>query len=239
MGCSYCQTPNERKLEMITEQELEDNDSDNKSMEKTKASPPGQVKIENKNEEKVNEKIEFDKSNFSEALFGYMNAARTKPTIFADSFEKYIPSIINNGDGTYSLDIPGQTNGKLILKYGEESFKNTMLFLRSMIPIEPLTYDPDLELNSEYDEKTSKSIKYISSQLNQRISDLNGRYTKFSLNIDQDILDPELAVVIQVIENIRLNSDKKRNVFSHEYTHLGVTSVKGNNTLISYVVFAK
>lgn len=238
MGCYFSQEPN-KKLEMILEQDGEDNDSNNKSLEGTKASPPSKVKSEKESEKKVIEKIVFDKSNFSEALFGYMNAARTKPAIFANSFEKYIPLIKNNGDGTYSIDIPGETNGKILLKYGEESFKSTMLFLRSMIPIEPLTYDPDLELNSEYDEKTSKSIKFISNQLNKRISDLNGRYTKFSLNIDQDILDPELAVIIQVIENIRINSDKKRNAFSHEYTHLGVTCVKQNNTMISYVVFAK
>ena len=98
----------------------------------------------------------------------------------------------------------------------------------------------ELELGSVYDERTATSIKSISEQLNRKIQELNGKYTKYSLNVDQDILDPELCAILQVVENIKMCSDKKRNVFSNIYTNLGVTTLSnGNDKVITYIIFAK
>ena len=160
--------------------------------------------------------------------------------MFADCFDKYAHYIIKNEDNTFSINVPGQTNGSIKLLFDDEAFERTIFFLKNMVPIEPFNYDTELELGSVYDERTATSIKSISEQLNRKIQELNGKYTKYSLNVDQDILDPELCAILQVVENIKMCSDKKRNVFSNIYTNLGVTTLSnGNDKVITYIIFAK
>lgn len=235
MGCSsICQAKPEKIFEMNKDQGEET--QENFVVKSSKKKKPK----EEEEETKPPQKIEYDKSNYSQALFNYINAARTQPALFADCFEKYVHYITKNEDNTFSINVPGQTNGSIKLLFDEEAFERTIFFLKNMVPIEPFNYDPELELGSVYDERTATSIKSISEKLNRKIQELNGKYTKYSLNVDQDILDPELCAILQVVENIKMCSDKKRNVFSNIYTNIGVTTLSnGNDKVITYIIFAK
>ena len=236
MGCSsICQAKPDKIFEMNQDQGEET--QANLVVKSSKKKKPIQEKPD---EETKPQTIEYDKSNYSQALFNYINAARTQPALFADCFDKYAHYIIKNEDNTFSINVPGQTNGSIKLSFDDEAFERTIFFLKNMVPIEPFNYDTELELGSVYDERTATSIKSISEQLNRKIQELNGKYTKYSLNVDQDILDPELCAILQVVENIKMCSDKKRNVFSNIYTNLGVTTLSnGNDKVITYIIFAK
>ena len=109
MGCSsICQARPERLFEINQEQGEET--QANFVVKSSKKKKPIQEKPKDEDEENKPKKIEYDKSNYSQALFNYINAARTQPALFADCFDKYAHYITKNDDNTFSINIPGQTN---------------------------------------------------------------------------------------------------------------------------------
>lgn len=239
MGCQICN--NKQKIQKaiyLNEiSELQTNDPSFQTYPTLQSYQTFQTKSQKEFLQEVTEEDEdpekFEKSNYTSALFSYLNLARTKPEKFKDLIKKYIDDI--QEDPVPYIDLEAKTNGPVQLYKGKKAFIATATLFSQRNGMRPLKYDAELEIECKEDSQVT-GLRFITKVINDKVASLKGKYSRYYVNVSIDLLDPELDAVLQVVDD-KKGSNRKNNIFSKEITHVGITRFVDSN--IVYLIFAR
>lgn len=167
-----------------------------------------------------------------------MNNLRQNPAFFADKVIGAI-SYIKQQEGKMIFEL---SNGsKVALNKGEEAFRECAEKLRNNIPyLHPFILKEDLAIPIPEETADWKKNEVIASSLNKLKEANMDKYSDFTFNLDLGINDPELSLILQVVDDSNFKGRRAANLLSKELKYIGISSAaKGKKSFCVYVVFAK
>ena len=116
-----------------------------------------------------------------------------------------------------------QDDTKVSLLKGEESFKKCIEILLKISPLEPLKISEDIVLEVPDDpDIQSKSFNKLQSQLKAQFPS-----NKIGCNLDLGPPNPEIIVLLQLVDDNKNNGLRRNNILDSNYKNLGVSIKKG------------
>jgi len=117
---------------------------------------------------------------------------------------------------------------KIKLYKGEENFLETAKLLKNTSPMKPLNFNENIVV--PIFDNLENSINY-----NNIIKDKN-----INLFFKGNIKNPEIAVLLMIIDDNEFSEKKKRNaILNKEFKHIGIESKFVNNKFIAHFSFSK
>lgn len=165
--------------------------------------------------------------NYSKYIFSQINKLRTNPQSFIKIIEDSKKNIIKDKLGRI---IYNGTN-KILLKKGEQAFDEAIIFLKKMKPIEKLIFNPYIVADVP---KTENEIRYR-NDLRLKVENLANEGI-FIKSFWRDIIkDPELSLLIMIIDDTGYNSGKRRqDLFDTNMKYIGINSNEINGNFCAY-----
>ena len=197
------------------------------------------IKLENNNinikEEKESEYL--SKNLFNKKIFELINKIRQNPP----EYSKFVLDNIKYINIENKEEINQETEMKEIkqififkkkvkikLYKGEENFLETAKLLKNTSPMKPLIFNENIVV--PIFDNIENSINY-----NNIIKDKN-----INLFFKGNIKNPEIAVLLMIIDDNEFSEKKKRNaILNKEFKHIGIESKFVNNKFIAHFSFSK
>ena len=197
------------------------------------------IKLENNNinikEEKESEYL--SKNLYNKKIFELINKIRQNPP----EYSKFVLDNIKYINIENKEEINQETEMKEIkqififkkkvkikLYKGEENFLETAKLLKNTSPMKPLNFNENIVV--PIFDNIENSINY-----NNIIKDKN-----INLFFKGNIKNPEIAVLLMIIDDNEFSEKKKRNaILNKEFKHIGIESKFVNNKFIAHFSFSK
>jgi len=197
------------------------------------------IKLENNNinikEEKESEYL--SKNLYNKKIFELINKIRQNPP----EYSKFVLDNIKYINIENKEEINQETEMKEIkqififkkkvkikLYKGEENFLETAKLLKNTSPMKPLNFNENIVV--PIFDNLENSINY-----NNIIKDKN-----INLFFKGNIKNPEIAVLLMIIDDNEFSEKKKRNaILNKEFKHIGIESKFVNNKFIAHFSFSK
>ena len=169
-------------------------------------------------------------TEYTNTMFKLINKIRKNPPAFADLVEKATKYITKENERlifSYKL--------KVALSKGEEVFKQVAEELRQMTPMTPFEFRDDIVIEVPSEEEELKDIKvFMNKVLEKKKSCSLASYFKDAIK------DPEIAILMIIIDDTEKNSGKKRAaVLNKDFKYIGISSILEGNTFCAYYTFSK
>lgn len=187
---------------------------------------------------KKKKKAKKTENNFNLEFLEALNNLRQNPQLFADKVIAAI-SYIKEEDGKQIFELPN--GSKIALNKGEEAFRDCAEKLRNNIPnLPPFVLKPELTVPIPEASADWKKNDLIANALNLVKENNKSSYSDFLFNLDLGVSDPELSVVLQVVDDSNFKGRRSQNLLSKDLKYVGISHAsKGKKSFCVYVVFAK
>ena len=192
------------------------------------------VNISQKESEENNEEInlKIPKENFCKYLLEQINKIRADPQSFIGVIEDAKDNIKKRKNGKYYY------NGnkiKVALIEGESAFNETIYFLKSCKPMEPLTFSQSLIPPIPQDEEEINDKNYLKKNVEKML--INGlRINSYWRDV---INDAEICFLLMIVDD---NGDKKgmrrNDILNPKMKEIGISSFEVNRQLVNYFVLS-
>ena len=176
--------------------------------------------------------IKIPDDNFSKYLLEQINKIRSDPQSFVGVIEDAKDNIKKSRSGKYYY------NGnkiKVALKDGESAFNETIEFLKSCQPMEPLEFSKDLIPNPPQNVEEIEDRNYLKKNVELMI--LNG--IKINSYWRDLIKDAEISFLLMIVDD---NGDKKgmrrNDILNPKMKYIGISSIEINGHFINYFVLS-
>ena len=177
----------------------------------------------------MNISMPFD--NYSRYFLSQVNKIRTEPQSFIGVIEDSKANIIKDRLGRIIY------NGKIkvALNAGEAAFDEAIEYLKELNPMQPLTYNQMITVNTPVSENEILDKNDLTYKVESMINS--------SLNIKsywRDVIkDPELSFLLMIIDDNGIKSGMRRkDILSPYMKHIGITSTEINKNFVCYVTLA-
>lgn len=176
--------------------------------------------------------------DYQTSLFMYINAIRTKPKEYTSIINTYQSLIKYDNKGAY-IYIKNKTLTRIALYQGTHAFKSAVFQLSNINTLLPFEYDDKLCMAISSDKSLWNSSKHLGTMLIAKSKEMGKKYKKYGINFVMDCVDGELSSLIQIVDDdYRTCGQRKSNVLSKEYTHIGISFLESENNAVTYVTFA-
>ena len=177
----------------------------------------------------MNISMPFD--NYSRYFLSQVNKIRTEPQSFIGVIEDSKANIIKDRLGRIIY------NGKIkvALNAGEAAFDEAIEYLKELNPMQPLTYNQMITVNTPVSENEILDKNDLTYKVESMI--------KSGLNIKsywRDVIkDPEISFLLMIIDDNGIKSGMRRkDILSPYMKHIGITSTEINKNFVCYVTLA-
>ena len=177
----------------------------------------------------MNISMPFD--NYSRYFLSQVNKIRTEPQSFIGVIEDSKANIIKDRLGRIIY------NGKIkvALNAGEAAFDEAIEYLKELNPMQPLTYNQMITVNTPVSEDEILNKNDLTYKVESMI--------KSGLNIKsywRDVIkDPEINFLLMIIDDNGIKSGMRRkDILSPYMKHIGITSTEINKNFVCYVTLA-
>lgn len=172
-------------------------------------------------------------------LLSEINEARTSPSTFKNKLYKY-EKYIHQVNGTFYIKADIHNNIKLY--HGIKSFEECDLFLSNQRPLCPLTLKN--EFNLQFPDSNLANCdkeQYLTKILTKKTIELKEHnYIITNFHYDISIGNPELSVLLQVVDDTNSKNQRRLNIFSNTTKYIGITVGHLKDGLFCfYFVFGK
>ena len=172
-------------------------------------------------------------------LLAEINEARTSPSTFKNKLYKYA-KYIHQVNGTFYIKADEHNNIKLF--QGMKSFEECDMFLSNQRPLYPLTLKN--EFNLQFPDSNAKICdkgNYLTKALTKKTIELKEyNYIITNFHYDISIGNPELSVLLQVVDDTNSKTQRRLNIFSNITKYIGITVGHLKDGLFCfYFVFGK
>jgi len=196
---------------------------------------PIQNRIQNMNMSNMinmpNMNISMPFDNYSRYFLSQVNKIRTEPQSFIGVIEDSKANIIKDRLGRIIY------NGKIkvALNAGEAAFDEAIEYLKELNPMQPLTYNQMITVNTPVSENEILDKNDLTYKVESMI--------KSGLNIKsywRDVIkDPEISFLLMIIDDNGIKSGMRRkDILSPYMKHIGITSTEINKNFVCYVTLA-
>ena len=169
--------------------------------------------------------------NYSRYFLSQVNKIRTEPQSFIGVIEDSKANIIKDRLGRIIY------NGKIkvALNAGEAAFDEAIEYLKELNPMQPLTYNQMITVNTPVSENEILDKNDLTYKVESMI--------KSGLNIKsywRDVIkDPEISFLLMIIDDNGIKSGMRRkDILSPYMKHIGITSTEINKNCVCYVTLA-
>ena len=178
----------------------------------------------------INLKIPND--NFSKYILEQINKIRADPQSFIGVIEDAKDNIKKSRKGKYYYS---GNKIKVALKEGESAFNETIEFLKTCQPMNPLEFSKDLIPNPPQNEEEIEDRNYLKKNVELMI--LNGK--KINSYWRTLINDAEICFLLMIVDD---NGDKKgmrrNDILNPKMKNIGISSVEINGQFVNYFVLS-
>jgi hypothetical protein len=177
--------------------------------------------------------------DFKTNMLDLINEARSNPVEFSTIVKEYKNLIHLDINNKPFIEIKDKSLQRINLIKGEAAFDDLVASLHSILPLSPFNYKNELELSIDT-ENGSKREK-ITELLSKQSQDLASEYKSFGFHLDSDVKDPELSVILQLVDDSSFKGLRRNNLLSYNFNCIGISHTDLNNTdkFYVYLVFAK
>lgn len=177
--------------------------------------------------------------NFKKDIFECINNIRMNPQEFAGIVASFVENIEEGSKNSKPyLEIDGVADNKIYLVKGKSAFISCIEMLNSLHPLPPLTYKDELELELPEDPESWTKREVLTERLEDKASQLTGKYESFGFQYIQGVLDPVLATVLQIVDDSTFHGQRRNNILSHNFKYMGVShSKRVKDQFCSYITF--
>ena len=169
-------------------------------------------------------------TEYTKTMFKLIKKIRRNPPEFANLIEQSIKYITNENNRlifSYKL--------KVALTKGESVFKQVAEELRKMPPMPPLEFKDDIVIEVPSEEDDLKDIKVFMNKVLEKKKNCS-----LDAYFKDAIKDPEIAILIIIVDDTEKNSGKKRAaVLNKDFKYIGISSIYEGNTFCAYYTFSK
>ncbi len=178
----------------------------------------------------INLKIPND--NFSKYILEQINKIRADPQSFIGVIEDAKDNIKKSRKGKYYYS---GNKIKVALKEGESAFNETIEFLKTCQPMNPLEFSKDLIPTPPQNEEEIEDRNYLKKNVELMI--LNGK--KINSYWRTLINDAEICFLLMIVDD---NGDKKgmrrNDILNPKMKNIGISSVEINGQFVNYFVLS-
>ena len=180
---------------------------------------------------------------YNKKVFELINKIRENPSSYANIIEESIKYIQtkkerikdSSGEEREITKIIFKKKLKVALTKGEIAFKEAANILRNIIPVEPLIFNKDILIPLPENEEDIKNPYFLRN---------NGEKVKENTSLEiyfKDLIkDPEISVLLMIVDDNGKNAGKKRNcLLSPNYKYISINSKFIGKTFIAYYSFSK
>jgi len=173
--------------------------------------------------------------NFVEELLAAINRVRANPAEFQNNILDNIQNI-KSEEGKLIFDAHGT---KVAVVGGEEAFKAAANKLPNYQSCGSLQFREDLVINVPEDHKDWKNNTLITQLLSNKKKEVAGKYAECAFNMDMGVSDPELSVLLQIVDDSPFKGKRRENILNPEHKYVGIHYIKQKHKFCCYLVFAK
>ena len=154
-------------------------------------------------------------TNYVKKVFYLINKIRTNPAQFSEyiiASEKYIKEIEDRV--IYDNKI------KVALNEGKKMFSECAEYLRTLPPMEELSFNDDIVLECPTEPNSIKDINYFKQKVIEKKES-----QKIEAYFKDSISEPEISVLLIIVDDSVKNPKKKREaVLNPKYKYIGISS---------------
>ncbi|MCQ2817148.1 MAG: hypothetical protein MJ252_07775 [archaeon] len=168
-----------------------------------------------------------------------INYVRTNPKGLILKIKELIPKIQKEEDKVF-LRINNKINIKL--SKGESSFEECLNYLQTQKSLNTLIFKEELSLEfPEYNPDQCDKKNYLTEALNKKNTQVNKIGLKIiNFHYDLSLLEPELSVLMQIIDDTNFIHQRRKNIFNSEAKYIGVNiGKKTEEVYCYYIIIAK
>jgi hypothetical protein len=179
----------------------------------------------------INMNISMPLDNYSRYFLSQVNKIRTEPQSFIGVIEDSKANIIKDRQGRIIY------NGKIkvALNIGESAFDEAIEFLKELSPMQPLTYNQMLTVNTP----VSENEILDKDDLTNKIKAMVNSGVKIKSYWRDVIKDPEISFLLMIIDDNGIKSGMRRkDILSPYIKYIGISSAEINNNFVCYVTLA-
>jgi hypothetical protein len=176
--------------------------------------------------------------NFKTSLFELINEARSYPLEFIDRIKEYKAYIKTENNKPF-IEIKEKMLQRINLIKGEAAFDDLIATLHSILPLQPYVYKEELEIPIDKENVTKR--EKLTELLSKQSKDLADKFKSFSFHLDSDVKDPELSLILQLVDDSSFKGRRRSNLLSHNFNCIGITTtdISNDNKFYVYLVFAQ
>ena len=175
---------------------------------------------------------------FKKRLLKELNNARTEPQKFIPKIKKLMENIHHTSNGL-CLKVDHKINIKLLS--GRRAFLSCLHFLEKQKVLQPLFLKEEIALEFPYDNpEICDDPNYLTQILDKKKMELKNDDLKIvNFHYDLIIPNPELSVLMQLVDDTNSKYQRRLNIFNEEAKYIGISiGKKANGVICFYLLFA-
>lgn len=126
---------------------------------------------------------------------------------------------------------------KIGLIKGKDAFVEAANMLSLLNPMNPLTYQEDLNMQISDDKDDWVNKDYLELYLEDKSSYLP--YKLFGFHFDLGVADALTSVILQIVDDNCFNYQRRNNILNPMYQYMGIVNKKINNHFCVYLTFGR
>ena len=128
---------------------------------------------------------------------------------------------------------------KTMLNRGEVAFREAINILSQMDPLHKFELREDLVMEVPELAKDWPNKDVLNNKFNAKKKELQDRYENFAFHYDIGTYVPNVATVLQVVDdNVGFNGSRRQNILSESFKYIGIAHGKEKNKHCFYYMFA-
>lgn len=169
------------------------------------------------------------------SLFEEINQVRANPRSYIRKIAKYLSQIVTRNNKSF---LQVNKNIFISLSTGLLAFEDTIAFLSTLKPMEPLHLCERLKIEIKEDNEECTSLNYIKNGLMNKREEINDEFTIVGFHYDKSVNNVEVSTVLQIVDDTGANSVRRNNILNRTATHIGISACRmKDNYYCFYLVF--
>ena len=177
--------------------------------------------------------------NFKCRFLKEINYARTNPQSYIPKIKKLMRSIHNTPNGL-CLRVDQRINIKLLT--GRRAFESCIKFLEKQRALQPLFSKDEIAIDFPFERPDLCDNQfYLTQMLDKKKQELKNENMKIvNFHYDLIIPNPELSVLMQLIDDTNSKYQRRLNIFNEDAKYIGISiGKKSEGVICFYSLFAK
>ena len=172
-----------------------------------------------------------------------LNEFRKNPKSYVEKINQHLAFVVANQDAKTKDKCPFiyENKGvvKVALQKGKDAFDLAIATISKLNPLPPVEFVDELKLNFSEDPKKWADVKNLNDLFREKSAQFSSKYDGFKLHHDTGIADPEVAFILQLVDDSPFKTKRQQNICNPDARFVGINYKREEKTIVSTYVFCK